>query len=173
MHELKIKLTDGQWDALRDHSETTDLEPADDLVSVWWGRTKALLRYAEKLVKASNGDGKSVQFRAYTPRLLPKEERDKIRDRALRAGIAPRPKPKPAPEKQRKLIKAAVSSEKQEPKKKGRKIKPGKLSYKIDLYDADSVALVKAGHIAEARGTTAAAVLKEVGRSAQGKLVKK
>ena len=90
-HTLKITLSDAQWELLQERAENAEQDPedteylADDLVKVWYGRVKALIKYARKLKKDD------ATFRAYTPLGFEEERREKIKAEAVREGIAPKP----------------------------------------------------------------------------------
>jgi len=151
MPTLKVSLNNEQMKALQDHAKAKGRPPEEDLVRVWWGRTRALLDYAGKL---KQGD---ATFRPYAPKLLPDEERDRLKRLADAKGIATPKKAKPAPKKQIAEIKEAA--------KKGRVIKPGKAPTRaIADYDSPGVALAKA------KGDVK--VLKAAGRDKEGRRIK-
>lgn len=89
-HTLKVTLTDAMWDLLQERAENAEADPedtaylAEDLVRVWHGRVKALIKYSRKLQK----DG--AQFRPYVPLGFEKKKREKIKADAIEEGIAPK-----------------------------------------------------------------------------------
>jgi len=141
MPTLKVSLNNEQMKALQDHAKAKGRPPEEDLVRVWWGRTRALLDYAGKL---KQGD---ATFRPYAPKLLPDEERERLKKLADAKGIATVKKPRPAPKKQLARIKEAA--------KKGRPIAD---------YDSPGAALAKA------KG--AVKVLKAAGGDKEGRRTK-
>jgi len=90
-HTLKVTLNDAQWDILQERAENAEAEPednaylAEDLVKVWYGRVKALMKYARKLQKDD------ATFRPYVPLGFEEKQREKIKAEAVREGIAPKP----------------------------------------------------------------------------------
>ena len=91
-HILKISLTDAQWDLLQERAENAEGDPedtaylAEDLVRVWWGRVRALMKYSRKLQK------EDATFRPYVPLGFEEKRRETIKEAAIKAGIAPKPK---------------------------------------------------------------------------------
>jgi len=90
-HTLKITLNDAQWEILQERAENAEADPddtaylAEDLVKVWYGRVKALMKYARKLQKDD------ATFRPYVPLGFEEKQREKIKAEAVREGIAPKP----------------------------------------------------------------------------------
>src|SRR5438067_7829159 len=90
-HTLKITLNDAQWEILQERAENAEADPedtaylAEDLVKVWYGRVKALMKYARKLQKDD------ATFRPYVPLGFEEKQREKIKTEAVKAGIAPKP----------------------------------------------------------------------------------
>src|SRR5467141_5010935 len=90
-HTLKVQLTNEQWEILQERAENAEADPedtaylAEDLVKVWYGRVKALMKYARKLQKDD------ATFRPYAPLGFEEKQREKIKAEAVREGIAPKP----------------------------------------------------------------------------------
>jgi hypothetical protein len=157
--KLTVTLTKAQHEALQEHAKGSDL--GEDLVRTWWGRTQALRDYAGKL------RGGDAEFRAYAPRGLPEEERERLKAMAEAKGLTParktkeprrpingwksrRTKPVPAPPEQITAIKHAA--------------KVTQRAHKIVDYDSPGVAFAKAKGDAK--------VLKEAGRDKTGRRIK-
>jgi hypothetical protein len=156
MPSLRIELNREQHRRAKEHAERTGREVEDDIVAVWWGRTRALDDYAEK--RATKG----AKFAAYAPKLLDVSERERIKRVAHAAGIATSPPPRPATKKQRTSIKEAVKRATAPKRVTPAKVKARR--YDIALYDSPGVAVAKSGGDAK--------VLKAAGRDAEGRLIK-
>ncbi len=104
-HTLKITLSDAQWELLQERAENAEQDPedtaylAEDLVRVWYGRVRALSKYARKLNKDD------ATFRPYAPLGFEEKQREKIKAEAVREGIAPKPQKHGAAPKERKPAK--------------------------------------------------------------------
>jgi hypothetical protein len=91
-HTLKITLNEAQWEILQERAENAEQDPedtaylAEDLVRVWYGRVRALSKYARKLGRDD------ATFRPYVPLGFEEKQREKIKAEAVREGIAPNPK---------------------------------------------------------------------------------
>jgi len=105
-HTLKVTLNDAQWGILQERAENRDGDPedtealADDLVKVWHGRVKALMKYARKLQKDD------ATFRPYAPLGFEEKQREKIKTEAIKEGIAPKPQKNGAAPKAKDSAKA-------------------------------------------------------------------
>jgi hypothetical protein len=90
-HTLKITLNDAQWEILQERAENAEQDAedtaylAEDLVKVWYGRVRALSKYARKLQKDD------ATFRPYVPLGFEEKQREKIKAEAIKEGIAPKP----------------------------------------------------------------------------------
>jgi outer membrane biosynthesis protein TonB len=186
MHTIKIELNETQYKAALQHSEKAGLDIGPDIVNVWWGRTRALATYAERLEKGS-------KMRAYAPLGLSDIERARLKALAVKEGVALKPKDPPAPKPKEEPKKAAPKAA--EPKKAEPKATPPKKKIKAiasvkpvnasvetapvkpklvpaPILDTDSpeVAIGKAELIADADGKLSdSAVLKAAGRDIRGK----
>ena len=104
-HTLKITLSDAQWELLQERAENAEQDPedtaylAEDLVRVWYGRVRALSKYARKLNKDD------ATFRPYAPLGFEEKQREKIKAEAVREGIAPKPQKHGAAPKEKKPAK--------------------------------------------------------------------
>lgn len=174
MPTLRVEVTQAQFKRLEEQAEEKGFEdaPEEALVAIWWGRTQALDKYAERRKQPG------AKFRPYVPLKL--KERDEVKASAVRQGIAPvavakalkaAPKKVKAPKKAKEPKKVAPPKLVVAPKLKKAK-PPKKKAIKIDLYDSAEVAVNKAKLVAEAGGPPVAETLKAAERTETGELSK-
>src|SRR5712664_2192921 len=85
MPTLRVEVTKEQYKRLEDQAEEKGLEePEEAIVAIWWGRTQALDKYAERRKQSG------AKFRPYAPLKL--KGREKVKADAIAQGIAPVPK---------------------------------------------------------------------------------
>ena len=200
MPTLRVEVTKAQYERLEEQAEEKGLEePEEAIVAIWWGRTQALDKYAERRKQSG------AKFRPYAPLKL--KGREKVKTDAIAQGIAPVPRtqlrkgpPRPKKAKMKKgSARPAVKTPALQaenagstparstptlkptpPKLRKKAVVHPKKVVKIDMLDGAGVALNKARQMAEeAAGpgnnyveSDVIAVLRANGRDLNGELIK-
>lgn len=165
-HKVQVTLTNEQHKWAVAHAAKKGRTPAEDLIHVWWNRVQALERYAVKLE-----DGEPM--RAYAPKGLPEEERERLKAAAIKAGVAVKPGAKKAPAKPRGKPRTVADHEKPAKKRRDPDKAPAPASLSLGgvtilRTDSASGAAFKAQEAAKATKRTIESILAAAGRDRDG-----